>query len=289
MFNRILVPLDGSTLAEIALPYAEELGGAFNSEVILIGVTEPVERQYHHMHQLYIEKMAELVRSHIKKATRVKVKSVSLVGEPAQEIINYAEENNISLTIMTTHARSGMVPWVMGSIANRVLQRISMSLLLIRAKAPSLKVGGGMFNKIIVPLDGSDAGEVALPYVRELSKKLKSEVILLQVVALGQHVHTVGGLDYVLFADQQVESMRTQAKQYLEKVSKKLTGASVRSEVRIGDAAREIIRFADETNTGLVAISTHGRSGIRQWVFGSVTHKILQAGNTPALLVKAPE
>ena len=85
MFSRILVPLDGSKLAETALPYAEELAGAFNSEVILIGVVEPAGSQYLHMHQLYAERMAKLVRSHIKGGTRVKVKSVSLVGEPAQE------------------------------------------------------------------------------------------------------------------------------------------------------------------------------------------------------------
>ena len=289
MYEKILVPLDGSRLAETALPYAEELAGAFNSEVILIGICEPAESQYLHMCQLYIEKMAELVRSHIKGETRIKVKSVSLVGEPAQEIINYAEENNISLTIMTTHARSGIMLWVMGSITDRVLPRINMSVLLIRAEAPSLKVGGEMFNKILVPLDGSEAGKVALPYVRELSKKLKSEVILLQVVAPGQHVHTVGGLDYVLFADQQVESMKAQAKQYLEKVSRELTGTTIRSEVRVGDASREIIKFTDETNISLVAISTHGHSGIRQWIFGNVTHKILQTSNTPVLLVKAPE
>jgi len=289
MFERILVPLDGSRLAETALPYAEELAGAFNSEVILIGVCEPAEEQYHHMHQLYIEKMAELVKSHIKGGTRVKVKSVSLVGELAQEIIDYAEESSISLVVMTTHGRSGIMPWAMGSIANRVLPRIKIPILLIRAEVPSSKVGeGGGFSRILVTLDGSEAGEAALLYVRELAEKLSSEVILLQVVAPGQHVYTVGGLDYVVFTDQQVESMKTQAKQYLEKVTKKLTGISVSSEVRVGDAAREIIRFADETNTSLVAISSHGRSGIKQWIFGSVTHKILQAGNMSVLLVKAP-
>lgn len=290
MYERILVTLDGSRLAETALPYAEELAGALNSEVTLIGISKPAESQYLHMHQLYTEKMAELVRSHIKEGTGVKVKSVSLVGGPAQEIINYADESNISLIIITTHGRSGIMPWAMGSIANRILQRISMPLLLIRAKVPSPKVKRGKFNKILVPLDGSEAGEAVLPYVRKLAEKLSSEVILLQIIAPGRHVHTVGGLDYVLFADQHVESMKTQAEQYLEKVSRELTGttATIRSEVRIGNAAPEIIKFADETNTSLVAISTHGSSGIRQWLFGSVTHKILQASDTPVLLVKAP-
>ncbi len=292
MYERILIPLDGSRLAELALPYAEELAGTFSSEVDLVCVCEPAESQYRPLHQLYIEKMAELMENHIKGDTEVKVKSAVLLGEPAEEIVDYAKKSGVNLIIMVSHGRSGIMLWAMGSIINKVLQRISMPMLLIRAKAPSLKVSQGkMFNRILIPLDGSETGEAALPYIGELTKKLEPEVILLQVVAPGQHVHTIGGLDYVPFTEQQVELMRADAKQYLEKVSKKLTGTkgAIKSEVRIGDAAKEIIKLADETNTSLVAISTHGRSGIRQWIFGNVAHKVLQGGNTPILLVRAPK
>ena len=288
MYKRILVPLDGSKLAELALTPAEELAGTFNSELVLVSVCEPVEDQYRHMHQLYIEKIAEVIKSRIESKTSVKVKSVVLLGEPAEEIINHAEKNEISLIIMVTHGRSSIMHWAMGSIASKVLQRVSMPLLLIRARAPYLEAEG-LFDRILVPLDGSDAGEAALPYVKELTERLKSEVILLEVVAPGQHVHTVGGLDYVLFTEQHMESLKADVKQYLEKIGGRLAGtkATIRCEVKTGDAAQEIIRFADETNTRLVAISTRGRSGIRQWIFGSVAHKILQAGNTPVLVVRA--
>lgn len=290
MFNRILVPLDGSNLAELALPYAEELAGALSSEVDLVEVCEHKDSQHRHMHQLYIEKMAELVRNRIKEVGPiVKVKPVVLDGESAAEIIGYAEKNSIRLIIMATHGRSGIMRWAMGSVANKVLHRISMPMLLIRAKAPILKEGKGeMFSKIVIPLDGSNTSEVVLPYVRELTEKLKSEVILFQAIALGQHVHTIGGLDYVRFTEQQVESMKTEAKRYLEKVSSKLmdTKATIRSEVKVGDAAQEIIKFTDEIHACLVAISTHGRSGIRQWILGSVTNKVLQSGNAHVLLVR---
>jgi len=147
-----------------------------------------------------------------------------------------------------------------------------------------------MFNRIVVPLDGSEAGEAVLPYIRELAEKLRPEIILLQVVAPSQHVHTVGGLDYVHFTEEQLKLMRADAKQYLEKASKKLTGIGsiIRLEVKVGDAAQEIIKLADETDTNLIAIATHGHSGIRQWIFGSVTHKILHASNRPILLVRVP-
>ncbi len=295
MFKRILVSLDGSELSELALPYAEELAGTFNSEVELVYVCESGESQYRHMYHLYIEQIAEQVRSHIKayrtgeKRLTARVKPVVLDGDPAAEIIDYAEKNDISLIVMVSHGRSGVMLWVMGSIATRVVQGTSKPMLFIRAGTPGLKVGKGeMFSKILVPLDGSDAGEVTLPYIKELTNKLKSEVTLLQVVEPGQYVHTVGGLNYILFSEQQVEAMKAETKQYLEGVKRKLinTEATLRSEVKTGNAAQEIIKLADETSTRLVAISTHGRSGVKRWVSGSVAHKVLQAGHTPLLLVR---
>ncbi len=296
MLSKILALLDGSELSELALPYAEELAGALNSEVELIYVCEPEESEYRHMHQLYIEKMAERVRNHIKAyhareaSLAVRVKAVILDGDPAAEIIDYADKNNISLVVMVSHGRSGIMPWAMGSTAMRVIQRTSKPVLFSRAGVTSPKAGKGeIFSKILIPLDGSEDGEGALPYIQELTKKLESEITLLQVVAPGQHVHTIGGLDYVLFPEHELEHLKAEATQYLEKVSRKLTDtkATVRSEVKIGHAAQEIIKFADETNTRLVAISTHGRSGVRRWISGSVAYKVLQAGHTSVLQVRA--
>ena len=291
MYERILVPLDGSKLAEQVFPLVVELARAFGSEVVLLGVCEPEESEYGQACRLYINNEAEQLRNSMKDSS-ANVRAVALTGKAAEQIISYAEKNDVSLIIMLSHGRSGIMPWTLGSVANKVLQRIDIPILLIRAKTPHLEASTqGLFNRILVPLDGSDAGEAVLPHLKQLTEKLESEVILLQVVASGQHVHTIGGLDYVRFTEQQVESTKAEAKEYLEKVSKRLAGTKgiMRSEVRVGDAAHEIIKFADEANIGLVTISSHGRSGIRQWISGSVTQKILHAGNTPVLLIKAPE
>ena len=290
MYERIAVPLDGSNLAELALPYAERLAGAFGSELILLLVSEPAESEHRHMQQLYIEKMADLAKSNL-KGKAVTVKAVILSGESAKEIVDYAERNNISLIIMASHGRSGIMAWAIGSVGNKVLQMISMPILLIKVKTPNIEASTEkLFSRILIPLDGSELGEAALPYVQELSNKLSTEVTLLQVVAPGKHVHTIGGLNYVPFKEQILESMKTEAIQYLEKVSQKLTGtkAITKRELRIGDAAHEIIEFADETNTSLIAMSTHGYSGVNQWIMGSIAQKILQAGSKPILFVKAP-
>ncbi len=298
MFKKILVPLDGSELSELALPYAEELAAPLNSEVELVYVCESAESQYRHMHQLYLEKIAQTARNHIRAyhtgeaAPAASVKAVIVDGDPAAGIIDYAEKNDISLVVMVSHGRSGIMPWSMGSVAGRVMRGISKPVLFIRGSALSLKAGKReMFDKIIVPLDGSEAGQAALPYVKELTEKLKSEVTLLQVVAPGQHLHTVGGLDYVLFPEEEVEHLRAVAKQNLEEAGKKLadTKAIVKYEVKTGNAAEGIIKFADETDARLIAISTYGRTGIGRWISGSVADKVWQSGHTPVLLVGVPK
>jgi len=292
MFERILVPLDGSRLSELSLPYAEELARTLNSEVTLIYVGETADPRHRYEQQVYVEKMAKLLTDNIEEGSKARVKPVVLDGRPASAIIEYAAKNNTSLIIMATHGRSGIMLWAMGDTAHKILHGVSMPVLLIRASIPAPEAGkaGRMFSQIMVPLDGSEAGEAALPYVSELTKKLESEVTLLQVIAPGQHVHTIGGLDYVRFTEQQIESAKASAQQYLDGVSRRFTGtkAKVNSELRPGDPAEVIIKFASETNAQLVAMSSHGYSSIDRWTLGSITNKILHGGKTPLLLVRAP-
>ena len=296
MWERIVVPLDGSNLAELALPYAEELAGTFNSEVVLVYVNEPAESQYRHMHQLYIEEMAGQMRERIKDYSRdivspiMKVSSEVLPGEPAEKIINYVEKNDVNLVIMASHGRSGITPWSTGGVANKVLHITRVPVLLIKAiKPPQRTPVKHLLNRILLPLDGSEAGEAAVPNIQELIDRMESEVILFGVVPAGQHARTVGGLDYILYPEQQLELVKAEARVYLDKVCHRLTGrkGNVRVEIKVGDIAREIIKFADEANVNMIAISAHGRSGIEKWVFGSIAHKIIQASNTPILIVRA--
>jgi nucleotide-binding universal stress UspA family protein len=293
MYERILVSLDGSSLAEQALPYAEELARLFNSEITLVCVCEPAQGEYRHMHQLYLDKTVQLLKSRLKeKNPRATAKPVILDGDPATTITDYASQNNIGLIIMASHGRSGIVPWALGSTASKLLHRINIPVLLIRAREANAKLTKkeDIFNRILIPLDGSEAGKAALPHAAALADKLATELILFQAVAPGQHVHTVGGLTYVPFTEQLLDSMKADAEQYLQKVAEELAGtkANIRHEVRIGDPSQEIIKFANEASISLVAISTHGHSAIREWFSGSATYKVLHGGNTPVLLVRAP-
>ncbi|MFC1943784.1 universal stress protein [Chloroflexota bacterium] len=155
-----------------------------------------------------------------------------------------------------------------------------------------------MYQKILVPLDGSNVGEAALPYVEglvaELSPGTKVEVTLLQVVSSLPRYMAAGGEEMtslpIVYTEKEIEQFKKDAAGYLNKAGEGLIskGAIVRIMVGIGRAAEEIIKVADEINADLVAMSTHGRSGFSRWAFGSVTDRVLRGGGKPVLVVRPP-
>lgn len=151
-------------------------------------------------------------------------------------------------------------------------------------------------EKILVPLDGSKVGEVALPYVEELVSKLapdeKVEITLIQVISSLTHYVIAGEASaQIPYTAQELEEIEKKAKDYLEKAAKSLRkkGTKVKVRISVGSAAEEIIKAADEMDADLIAMSTHGRSGISRWAFGSVTERVLRGGNKPVLMVRAPK
>jgi len=278
MYEKILVPLDCSQLAEIALSSAEELAGRLGAEIILLSVSDSPEAQDYHKHQIYTEgKVGETIKQVEKYVENpadknISVKAVTLVGHPAEEIIRYAARENVGLIVMTTHGSSGIKRWTLGRMADKVLRATERPLALIRARTSSTgSAKKGVMRKALVALDGSEESEAVIPYIENLAIKLQTEVTLLQVVARA----------YRVYAD---------AEAYLENIKNQFQskGINTISTVRMGAAAEEIIKVADEIKTDIVAMSTHGRSGIGRWSIGSVADKVLRGGNTPVLLVRTP-
>jgi len=153
-----------------------------------------------------------------------------------------------------------------------------------------------MYERILVPLDGSKVGEAALPYVEELVSKLapkaKVEVTLLQVVSSLAHYIIAGEASAPIpYTEKEIEQIKKKATDYLDKAGEGLRskGVIVKTEVVTGKAAEEILKVTEEIKADLVAMSTHGRSGLSRWAFGSVTDKLLRAGNVPILVVRAPK
>jgi nucleotide-binding universal stress UspA family protein len=298
VYKKILVPLDSSKLADMILPYAEVLAGALNCRVTLLYVCETEEEHHLRVHQFYLGKIAELVKSHIReaypetKATNVSVKSAVITGKPSEEISQYATKNDMDLIILAGRGRTNIMRRLMGDIADRVFQATGKPLLLISSKPYPQPSPRKLLDRILLPLDGSANQEAILPYVMELARKLYAEVILFQVLTSQQQLRTTRRVEYVRFTKQQLESMKKEAERRLEDTRRKLakTGASVHYEVRIAeDPASEIAKFARERDVRLLAIATRRYAGIRRFFSGSITQKVLQATDKPVLLVRMPD
>ena len=154
-----------------------------------------------------------------------------------------------------------------------------------------------MHERILVPLDGSKLGEAALSCVElvmsKFSPEIKVEIILLRVVPRLVNV-VPSGYEIATFpyADGQMEPIKAKALEYLNTVGETLRqkGAIVTCKVTVGDAAEEIIKVAEEAKADFIAMSTHGRSGLGRWAFGSVAEKVLRSGvKVPILMVKATD
>jgi nucleotide-binding universal stress UspA family protein len=300
MYENILVPLDGSELAEVALPYAEELARQLGSEITLVYISESVKDSQEDLDQSYLQKIVKSVKERAARYSNtpgntpaIKVKSVVLSGHPAGKIVEYAETENIGLIVMSTHGRSGIQRWALGSVADKVMRAATKPVVLIRAQGSRSDIRAeGLLRKVVVPLDGSKEAEAVIPYIEELASKLKLGVILIQVLARGYE--TLEG--YFPLTDRQIESDKAIATAYLNNLgailNKKgitvITEERLSIEIRYGNAAEEIIKLADEKHVDIVAMTTHGRSGVGRRVIGSVAERILREGDTPLLLVRTP-
>jgi nucleotide-binding universal stress UspA family protein len=215
------------------------------------------------------------------------------VGHPAEEILRYADENDIDLILMATHGRSGIRRWAMGSVADKVLRASEVPVLLVRAGIPEKSAYDEWpRGTLLVPLDGSELAESVLPHIEALAKQRGAElvdVVLLRVCEPPAVPSDYAGMLVSPEVWQEAtERLRQDAEQYLARVEKRLQGAGlrVRSEVLVGYPADQIVDYANRTPFNLVVIATHGRSGISRWARGSVAEKVLVGVSSPILMVR---
>jgi len=156
-----------------------------------------------------------------------------------------------------------------------------------------------MYERILIPLDGSKTGEAALPYVEKLLSKLSPEVTvevtLLHVTSSSPPFHVfdeggVGSGGAIVYTKEEQEQLKKESIGYLNSVADNLRNKGVEVKVKLstGDASVEIIKTAEEIDADLIAMATHGRSGLSRWAFGSTTDKVLRTGSkVPILTIKS--
>ena len=295
MYTRMLVPLDGSETAEKVLPYARALARSLKIPVELlavidIGLYASGERARYRdtlldaairRNQVYLQRVAKTFQGAGAEWT---VEG----GAPEEAVITKAAENKGTLIAMATHGRSGLKRWLLGSIAEKVLRGTGDPVLLVRANEEAKTEGEATPNRIIVPLDGSELAESVLPTVVELAKALKLKIVLLQACS-GKAI--VSGYENYLGDLNEIEAvLKKEASSYLDSRVEQLKReglADVLPIVSEGEAAETIIELAKGAPNSFIAMGSHGRSGVRRWVLGSVTEKVVRHADNPVLVIRA--
>lgn len=295
MFKKIVVPLDGSLLAEQTLTFLPRFASPIETHLDLVSVVQPWVyalgmteatplsvinelheswQSYLHQQEVQLASLGYSVRAHIPE------------GDVAEEILALAENEKADLIAMSTHGRSGFSRLALGSVAERVLQNTTVPLLLVRDSL-ALQTQAPL-KHLLSPLDGSSHAEKAVPIAIEMAKQTGAELTLLRVIQeLDEHNRRL------LFKDEQeaqqsLQSWTALSTRYLEQVAYNLyaDGVKVHAEILVGDPDQTICATAETLPADLIVMSTHGRSGMARWMYGSVANKVLRSASCPILLVR---
>lgn len=312
MFQRILVPLDGSFRAEQALPVAAHIARATGGALLLVQVVSPpvdysgglapvplmneqvIESEIAAATDSLTAVAASRVLAGIPTSTEVQF------GFPAQRLIAAAEAHGIDLVVLCSHGRTGFTRWVLGSVAHTLVHQSTAPVLVLReSEAASLlpRSDEPRTLRALVPLDGSPLAEAALTpaahLVAALAAPAHGALRLAQVVKPFSTTVAEG------FVSEQNEEARQHASTYLATVAQRLQATenalalSITSQILLeADVASALLTLAEHDGEGgcdLITISTHGRGGLERWVMGSVTERLLNAAQLPMLIVRPPK
>lgn len=285
MYKRILVPLDGSALAEAILPQIQRLTRGTDPDLILLRAYDlPIEvaplpdvmAELRARAQEYLETRRAALAS--ASGTHGKVSAAARGGQAAPVILETAREMGADLIAMTTHGYSGLSHWVHGSVAERVLRNSPVPVLMMksfeRADLSAPPAPMGEIRKILVPVDGSRQSEEILPHALELSRRFDAEITVLYVLEAADtlHPHTSSAWGGHHLA-QLVEKLRAK-------------GERAAAATEQGYPADRIIHYARHFGMDLIAMTTHGRSGLSRLWIGSVAEKVIRSMARPILLVR---
>jgi nucleotide-binding universal stress UspA family protein len=297
MFTRLLIPLDGSTTAEQIVPYARTLARGLKIPVELLAVVDVVRlltsvekaRNLDGLIDEEVRRGEAYLEGVAKRFAGSRVKRTVAQGRAADVIIEKATAHKTILIAMTTHGRSGLGRWLLGSVAEKVLRGTANPLLLVKATPQAKAEGEATLKSVVVPLDGSQLAESVLPIVTKLAKKLSLEMFLFRAYSNPYSPFISGGGPYAVNVAELMASVREEARSYLEEKMAELSKQGIEEIsylLQEGVAADEIVSLGSHTPESLIVMCSHGRSGVKRWVLGSVTETVVRHSSGPVLVIR---
>jgi nucleotide-binding universal stress UspA family protein len=320
MFKRILVPLDGSSLAEQAIPHAELFARIFGSKIILLQVLEPTS--YHENPKaidpltwqirkaesdMYLQSLALRIQKKLggnnstkNGKTKNRVDYVILEGKIAENIVNFAHSQKIDLLVISSHGSGGLSRWNISSITQKVINLIYLPVLLVRAYTHvDLDEGLNYYRKILLPIDSSRRAECSLSAGIELARGMnppdttpenseaKSILVLAAVIRPPElPIPEPLPLEITQLSDQLIEVSRMAVYQYLNEMKMRVPVECETCVVENKSAAFAIQELADQEDIDMVVLCAHGHSGQVSWPYGTITRNYIEHGTKPVLVVQ---
>jgi nucleotide-binding universal stress UspA family protein len=315
MSGRIVVPLDGSVLAEKALPYAIRLAQELKAELLLIKVVQTgtlvSETVTHEIEVLdaatqYLKNVRQIISNlaYTSAIPREQVHIRAIYGEAVNRLVDLIPFEKADLVVMTTHARTGLSRLALGSVATELVRRLDQPVILIRPDAAEVNLPLEEImrqtkpseinspRQLLVTLDGSPEAEVVLKPAVNLARWLQAALYLLRV----EHFYTPG--DYALLTTyyagydvpelaKENQKLRIEAYRYLDEIQKGLTEPSLEiiTKVQAGEPAVEIASYARQIKANLMVMATHARGRLGHALLGSVAEEVLRTSHIPIMML----
>jgi nucleotide-binding universal stress UspA family protein len=292
--RQILVPMDGSALAECALPFAAALGHVLSARITLLriltpphGHVDPVEWEL-----VRAEAHGQLARFDQQLTASGLTSSVAVLeGRSADQIIHFAQEHHADLIVLSSHGEGGLTGWVLSSTAQKVVARTHSSILIVPAyAAKGARTAALRFGRILLPLDCSPRAECILPFAAALARAHEAELILAHVVPEPELPRRLlPSSEDVALARRLTERNQLESESYLRNVSNDLSAQGIRVRTHAVVSARRphtILELAEREDVDLIVACAHGATGNANDRYGSTAAHLIQWSNRPIVVLQ---
>ena len=304
MIRRVLIPLDGSHFAEHALPYAIAIARRAGATIELVSVSPPPFSSTHvrgvrilddadlragaAAHQRYLDDVAWRIRERY----GMPCSELVLVGAVFERLVEHVATSKPDLVVMTTHGGGSSSQSWLGSVTDRMVRDATVPLVLVRPSAATDMMGGEpVLRRLLVPSDGSPVAEAVLASAMQLAELYEGELVLLGVVPTPSRLPHSLLLPLLPDVEARVEAAEERLRTHLTACAARVGTSTVPVSVvvvRHHHPATAISEVAAHEKADLIAMSTHGRGGVRRFLLGSVTDKVLRSSSLP-MLVSRPD
>jgi len=297
MLENILLPLDGSSLAEKVLPHAISISKAFNSKITLLRVVfqEKLANQHSIINPINWQMRKTEAEAYLKKVQE-QLESVgihsevsAIEGRPAEQIIEFAKHKNIDMIIMSSHGNSGPSAWNINSTVQKVLLRAFMPLMIVRAyRESSENLKDITYERLFIPLDGSRRAECILPLAKSICESQDSKIFLTHIVEepkLPRQTPLSDDVESLITRLRDINIL--EAEKYFSEIKDQFKNKNI--EFIIESSRQPTVamhNIIDREKIDLVLMSAHGYSGENRWPYGKIALNFIAYGTTPIIIVQ---